>query len=436
MAARRHPKPLRGLDEVLSLFGDGTTVVLHSGFAEPIGLAGQLAENAAALDGVSLHTLMPMGRAPYAGEAAASHLSVHSFFPGKGLRKAVNEGRARLHPMALSEIPKFVSDGGITADVLMLQLSPPDAAGEMSLGISVDYMRAVLDQDPVVIAEINPLMPRTCGDTIVREDQVDYVFEAETGPQTMEAGPPDEVDRRIADNVAGLVGGGAVLQIGIGAIPDLVLSRLTHLSNLGVHSGIVTDALMPLLKSGAVTNGTKSRFRGRCVTSIAGGTQGFYNFLHDNPEIEFHPCSLTHGFDTLAEIEGLCAINSVLQADLAGNVNAEIVDGRVISAPGGFPDFARGATAAPGGVSIVALRASGQGGARSNIVSGLARGAPVTASSEHIDYIVTEHGVARLRGLGLEERREAMLAVAAPECRPDLRRGAGPPPPATVGAEE
>ncbi len=421
MSGQQNPKPLRGLDQVLSLFGKGTVVVLHSGFAEPIGLANQLAQNAAALDGAEVYTMMPMGSAPYAGEAAARHLSVHTFFPGKGLREAVNKGRVHIDKMPLSVIPKLFVQGRIKADVLMLQLSPPDAAGNMSFGISLDYMRAVIDHSPMVIAEINPCMPRTCGDTTVREDQVDYIFEVEgeAGPQAMQAGTPDETDQRIADNVAGMIGNGAVLQTGIGAIPDLVLPRLTHLTGLGIHSGIVTDSLVPLLESGAVSNATKSRFKGKCVTSMAGGTQGFYDFLHENSDIEFHPCSLTHGFDTLAEIEGFCAINSALQADLSGNVNAETVGGRVISAPGGFPDFARGASAAPGGISIVALRASSPDGKNSNIVAEFPAGVPATVAAPHIDYIVTEHGVARLRGLDPEARRSAMLAVAAPEFRED-----------------
>lgn len=420
MAGQRQAIPLRSLGQVLSLFGDGTRVVLHSGCAEPIGLAAELERNAAALHGVNVYCLMPMGRAPYAGEAAAQHLSVHTFFPGKGLRAAVNDGRARVYRTPLSRIPVLFADGTIRADVLMLHLSSPDAAGNMTFGNSLDYMRAVLDQDPVVIAEIDPRMPRTCGDTLIREDQVDYVFEAVDGPQEVHSGEPDETDRRIADNVAGLIGNGAVLQTGIGAIPDLVLPRLTHLSDLGIHTGIMTDAHIPLLRSGAVTNAGKPHFRGKCVTAMSAGTQEFYDFLHDNHEIEFHPCSLTHDLKMLAAIDGLCAINSALQIDLAGNVNAEAVGGRVISAPGGFPDFARGATVAPNGKSIVALRATGAGGSASNVVAALPDGAPVTAAAEHIDYAVTEYGVARLRGLDGAARRRAIAGIAAPEFRHEL----------------
>ncbi len=421
MAGQRRPKPLRGLEQVLSLFGIGTTLVLHSGCAEPIGLAGELEKNAAALHGVKIYCLMTMGDAPYASAAAAQHLSVRTFFPGRGLRAAVNDGRAQLLRSPLSRIPALFSGGTIRADVLMLHLSPPDEAGNMTLGNSLDYMPSVLDQNPVVIAEIDPLMPRTCGDNVIREDQVDYIFEATAGPQEIHSGAPDETDQRIADNVAGLIANGAVLQTGIGAIPDLVLPRLTHLSGLGIHTGILTSAHVPLLQSGAVSNG-------KSITTMSGGTREFYDFLHDNAEIEFHPCSRTHDFGILAAIDGLCAINSALQIDLAGNVNAESVNGRVISAPGGFPDFARGASSAPNGTSIVALRATGAGGETSNVVVALPEDAPVTVTAEHIDYVVTEHGVARLRGLGSMDRAAAIRGVAAPEFRRALQAQ-----PATVG---
>lgn len=422
MAGPGHMTPLKGLDQLASLFGGGATVVLHSGCAEPIGLSRELARNAAAFHGARVYSMMPMGAAPYAGEAAAEHLELHNFFPGKGLRAAVNSGRARLHRTPMSQIPALFSKRKLRADVLMLHLSPPDEAGNMSFGNSLDYMPAVLDQDPVVIAEIDPSMPRTCGDTLIRADQVDYVFEAETGPagpEQMHPATPDETDRRIADNVAGLVSNGAVIQTGIGAIPDLVLPRLAHLSGLGIHTGIMTDAIMPLLQSGAVANRP-------CVTTMSAGTQKFYDFLHRNREIEFHPCSVTHDARTLAGTRGLCAINSALGIDLSGNVNAETASGRVIAAPGGFPDFARGASAAAGGISIVALRATAKDGESSNITTALADGAPVTVAADHIDYVVTEHGVAHIRGLGPAARSKALAGIAAPGFRDDLKRGAHP----------
>lgn len=412
------------LAEAFAVIPAGSTIVLQSACAEPLLLSRQLADGAEAVAGSRVFALMPMGDSPYAEEGPAQHLSITAFFPGKGLREAINGGRARVRRCALSEIPKFFSSGDIKADLLLLQLSPPAEDGSMSLGISVDYMRSVLQQDPVVVAEINPSMPRTCGDTLVHADEVDFVLEAKSAPQAVAPATPDDADHRIAEHVAGLIPSGAVLQCGIGALPDLVLGKLTHLRNLGVHSGIITDALVPLIEQGVVTNGSKKAFRGRSITTMAAGTQAFYDYLDRNEAVEFHPCSLTHSFDVLACIDGLCAINSVLQIDLRGNANAEQAGGRIISAPGGLPDFARGASAAPGGVSILALRATARNG-RSSIVPVLAPGVPVTVGAGHIDYVVTEYGVARLRGKGADQVARELISVAHPDFRKDLRRACG-----------
>jgi 4-hydroxybutyrate CoA-transferase len=412
---------LEDLREILPLLRPQSSIVLHSGCAEPRYLASQLADHAAALREVRLYTMMPMGNSPYAA-APAESLPIVTFFPGRGLRKAATSGRAEVARIALSRISKLFRDGGAKADVLMLQLSPPDENGRMSLGVSVDYMPAVLEQRPMVVAEINPLMPRTCGDTIVREDQIDYIVQSRCPPQAISPTEPDAADRRIADHVANLISHGAVIQTGIGSLPELVLGRLGSLRDLGVHSGIITDALMPLLEKGVVTNATKKQFRGKCVTTMAAGSQEFYEALHQNPAIEFHPCSLTHDVSVIAAIDGFCAINSVLQIDLAGRANAERVDGKIVSAPGGLPDFTQGATMAKGGKSIIALRATANGGSRSNILPELSADAPVTATKDHIDYVVTEHGVARLRGLDSISRAKALIAIADPAFRAELNK--------------
>ena len=417
-------KPLSDFAEILPLLRPGSSVVLHSACAEPKYLASQLALHAKSLRDVRLYTLMPMGEALYAAPETKSHLSLATFYPGKGLREAVNAGRVDVLRTSLGGIPKLFRDRALKADALLLQLSPPDENGTMSLGISVDYMRAVLAQRPLVVAEINPLMPRTCGDTLVREDEVDFIAESRSPPQAVSSPKPDPIDQRIADNIADLIVNGAVIQTGIGALPDLVLGQLGHLRDLGIHTGIITDALLPLITKGVVTNEKKTRLAGKCITTMAAGSQDFYNALHQNPAIEFHPCSLTHDVDLLAELDGLCAINSVLQIDLAGRANAERVDGKIISTPGGLPDFARGATMARGGMSIIALRATAKGGSRSNIVSELASDAPVTVTADHIDYVVTEYGVARLRNLDSAGRARALTAIAAPDFRAELRRRA------------
>lgn len=409
-------------EEILPIFRPGTSVVLHSACAEPQHLASQLALHATSFRDVRLYTLMPMGQAPYAAAIAGSGLSVVTFSPGKGLREAANAGRVEMMRTPLSGIPKLFHDRILTADVLLLQVSPPDENGTMSLGISVDYMRAVLEQRPMVVAEINPLMPRTCGDTSVFENQVDYVLKSQNPLQAVQPAKPDEIEQRIAEHVAGLITHGCVIQTGIGLLPDLVLGHLGTLHDLGVHSGIISDAILPLLERGAVTNARKKHFPGRCITTMAAGTQPFYDALHDNPAIEFHPCSLTHDVDLIADLDGFCAINSVLQIDLAGRANAERVDGKIISTPGGLPDFARGAAMARNGKSIITLRSTAKDGSRSNIVPELAPEAPVTVTADHIDYVVTEHGVARLKGLDAANRARALIAIAAPDFRAELRR--------------
>ncbi len=417
-------KPLADFEEILPFLRPGSTVVLHSACAEPLYLASQLATHAKSLHDVRLITLMPMGEAPYAAAATETHLTLTTFHPGRALRRAASAGRVEVLRTPLGAIPKLFRDRVLQADVVMLQLSPPDENGRLSLGLAVDYMPAVLEQRPLVVAEINPLIPRTCGDTFIREAAIDFVTESRGPPQTMSAGKPDQIDQRIAENVAGLVPHGAVVQAGIGALPELVLARLGSLRDLGIHGGIVSDSLLALIERGAVTNARKKHFAEKCVTTMAAGTQSFYHALHENPAIEFHPCSVTHNVDLIAELDGFCAVNSVLQIDLLGRANAERMDNKIISAPGGLPDFARGATLAKGGMSIIALRATSRDGARSNILARLPPGAPVTVMANNIDCVVTEYGVARVTGLDPAGRARALIAIAHPDFRAELRKHA------------
>lgn len=416
---------MKRLDDPGSLFASfaaGTTLVLHSGFAEPRGLARMLAEHAGAMRGVRVVSLMPMGDAPYGEPGPAAHLELYTFFPGKGLRAALSAGRARALRHPLSAIPRLFDQGEWRADVLLLQVSSPDETGHVSLGISVDYMRAVLAQRPLVIAEINPCMPRTCGDTLLPVAEIDWFVDATEGPQDMPATPADAVDEQIARNVAGLVCDGAVLQLGIGSLPDRVAASLGHLRRLGVHGGIITDAVRLLIESGALDNSTKRIRPGVCVTTMAGGSQSFYDFLHRNAAIEFHPCSMTHDAQVLAGLDGLCAINSVLQVDLHGHANAETAGGRRIALPGGLPDFATGARRAKGGISILALRSTAGKQADSSIVARL--DGPVTVGPDQVDYVVTEYGVAALHGGSPAARSAGLVAVAHPDHREALARAA------------
>lgn len=415
-------KRLYDIGALLGRFREGSTIVLHSDCAEPPLLARALAEHAAAMRGVNVVTLMPMGSAPYGEPGPASELRIATFFPGKGLRAALNAGRVRPLRYPLSAIPPLFDSGAMKADAVLLHVSPPDETDHVTLGISVDYMRAVLAQAPLVIAEVNPRMPQTCGDTRLPVSRIDWFVDATQAPQEVAPAAPDAVDLQIARNVAGLVRDGAVLQVGIGSLPDAVLAQLRHLRHLGLHSGIITDAVRPLIEAGVIDNSTKPRFPGVALTTMAAGTQSFYDFLHRNRAVEFHPCSLTHDATVLAGMDGLCAINSALQVDLAGNVNAESIAGRRISLPGGLPDFAAGARRARGGISIVAIRSSFGNESASNILPRLDPGTPITVGCEDVDFLVTEYGAASLQGVSARERAAAIVAVAHPLHRETLER--------------
>lgn len=415
-------KRLDDFKALRTLLKSGSTLVLHSGYAEPLRLTEQLAEHATLLNGLNVLSLMPMGSAPYGSEAATRHLKISTFFPGKGLRAALDSGQASALRYPMSAIPRLFERRLHTCDVLFLQVSSPDSRGFVSLGISVDYMHAVLAQAPIIVAEINPRMPQTCGATLLPLSTIDWYIDGVASPQQTTPTTPDDVDDRLACNVAALLEDGSVLQIGIGSVPDRVLARLGHLKHLGLHSGIITDAVQPLIESGVIDNSTRAHSAGISVTSMAGGTQDFYRFLHRNPAVEFHPCSHTHDSQVLARIDRLCAINSVLQVDLEGNANAEQANGHRVSLPGGLPDFAAGAARAPRGMSIIALRSTSGTEARSNVVAKLDPNVPVTVGAQDIDFVVTEYGIAPLRGLLPAARAEALVAVAHPAYREDLRR--------------
>lgn len=413
-------KRLEGLGPLPDHLGPGKTLVLHSGCAEPPYLSHLLAGNAADLRGTRVITFMPMGDSPYGEAGPASQLDVETFFPGKGLRAALTAGRARALRYPVSAMPVLFDRGELKADVVMLQVSTPDTSGTVSLGVSVDYMHAVLRQSPLVVAEINPRMPRTSGVSTLPVASIDWFVDATDPLQEMPLTTADETDARIAKNVAGLISDGSVIQLGIGSLQDCVLGQLGHLKHLGLHTGIVTDAIRPLIESGVIDNSTKRFMPGIGITTMAGGTQSFYDFLHNNRVLEFYPCSITHGAESLAKVEGLCAINSALQVDLAGNVNAETVGSRRIALPGGSADFSIAAVSVRGGASIVALRSTFGKDNSSNILRSLDPATPVAVRAPAVSFIVTEYGVAYLRGANPAQRAAAIAAIAHPAHREAL----------------
>jgi 4-hydroxybutyrate CoA-transferase len=398
----------------------GARVVLHSGHAQPPLLAEMLAQHAPALHGVQVLATMPMVDAPYASAAALAHLKVESLMPGLGLRQAALAGSVNLLRHTVFDWPALFAKGDLRADVLMLQVSPVDADGRVSLGVSVDFMHAALASARCVVAEINPHMPDTCGHSRFPAERIDWFVPASHAVQTAKMLAPDAVDQRIADHVADLVRDGAVIQIGMGSLPEGVLARLGHLRHLGLHTGIFTDGMQALMESGVVDNSTKRFKPGVSMSTMAGGSADLYRYMHRNPAVEMHPCDITHGPQVLAQMDGFCAINSALQVDLAGCVNAEWVGSRRMSLPGGLPNFAQGAMQAKKGLAIIVMRSVYGPDQRSSIVAQWTAPGPPTLLGDGYHCLVTEHGVAHLHGLSPRARAMAIARVAHPMWRDAL----------------
>jgi 4-hydroxybutyrate CoA-transferase len=398
----------------------GARVVLHSGHAQPPLLAEMLAQHAPALHGVQVLATMPMVDAPYASAAALAHLKVESLMPGLGLRQAALAGSVNLLRHTVFDWPALFAKGDLRADVLMLQVSPVDADGRVSLGVSVDFMHAALASARCVVAEINPHMPDTCGHSRFPAERIDWFVPASHAVQTAKVVAPDAIDQRIAEHVTGLVSDGAVVQIGMGSLPEGVLARLGHLRHLGLHTGIFTDGMQALMESGVVDNSTKRFKPGVSMSTMAGGSADLYRYMHRNPAVEMHPCDITHGPQVLAQMDGFCAINSALQVDLAGCVNAEWVGSRRMSLPGGLPNFAQGAMQAKKGLAIIVMRSVYGPDQRSSIVAQWTAPGPPTLLGDGYHCLVTEHGVAHLHGLSPRARAMAIARVAHPMWRDAL----------------
>ncbi|MDD9910363.1 MAG: hypothetical protein OXR62_11805 [Ahrensia sp.] len=358
-----------------------------------------------------------MGPAPY---ATASHLSLHTFLPGSALRHAVNTGHAMLHRRPMSTLAQHFVDEGLSVDVLLLHVSEPDEHGNMSLGVTVDYMPDILSANPLVIAQINPNMPFTLGDTTVRKDQIDFAYQVDSTPIEMKASRSDAIDEAVARNVLRLLRDEATLQYGIGTIPDTIISRLSGLRDIGLQSGFITEAALAMMNEGVISNRRKLIDNGSSIATAAGGSFEFYRRLHRNNEIRFRSTRHTHDSQMLGGMENFFAINSALQVDLNGSVNAETAGTRIVSAPGGFPDFAEAGTKSTGGASIVALRSTSRGGNESTIVRKLPDQAPITVIADHVTFIVTEFGIAEIAGTDAPMRAKAIASVAHPDHRADL----------------
>jgi 4-hydroxybutyrate CoA-transferase len=407
--------------DATALVRSGTNVFIHGACATPAPLVAALCARRD-LENVRLYHLHTSGPAPFADPGRQLEFRSVSLFTGAPLRTAVAEGRADFIPIFLSDIPGLFRQGHVPLDVAILQVSPPDRHGLCSLGTSCDAAEAAAAAARVVIAEINEQMPRTHGNNMLPMEKI-HAFIATDRP-LVEHRPEAEtpVEARIGEIVAGLVENGSTLQMGIGGIPDAVLARLHDKRDLGIHTEMFSDRVVDLVESGAVTNRLKANGTGRIVTSFINGTRRLFDFVHDNPRVVFYPCDWTNDTAVIRRNPKVVAINSAIQVDLTGQVCADSIGHRIYSGIGGQMDFIRGAALSPGGKPIIALPSTAAGGRVSRIAFQLAAGAGVVTTRGHVHWVVTEYGAVNLHGQTLRERAEALISIAHPDFRNELRR--------------
>src|SRR5262249_53913026 len=410
----------RSAEEVVSLIPGSARVFVHGAAATPTPLLDALSARSD-LDDVTLYPLHLAGPCAFVDRPTPGVVS-HSLFTGPALRRPVEEGRAEFIPVFLSDIPALFTTRCIPLDVALLQLSPPDAHGNCTLGTSVDAAKAAADTARLVLAEINDRMPRTHGNSVVPFECVTAFVHTRRPLHTAPAGEPSETEQPIGELVAGLGDDGATLQMGIGAIPDAVLSRLGNKHDLSVHTEMFSDGLIPLIENGVVTNRRKVVHAGRTVTSFVTGSQALYDFVDDNQLIEFHPCDRTNDTALIRKNPKVCAINAAVEIDLTGQVCADSIGHRIYSGIGGQMDFVRGAALSHGGKPIIAMPSTASSRRGSRIVLHPKPGAGLGTTRGPLHYVATADRGVNLHGLSLRRRAEALISIAHPDLRDELRR--------------
>jgi len=400
--------------------GRGQRVLLGSGCAEPQRLAEALARRGTELADTQIVHLLTLGTAPYLEPRFRAGFRHNAFFIGANVREAVAAGEADFTPIFLHEVPRLFRRGRIRIDAALIAVSEPDEHGWCSYGVSVDVVKAATECASYVVAEVNPHMPRTLGDSFVHVSRLDRMVPTDEPILELEVPPPDDVALRIGQNIADLIEDGATLQVGIGTIPDAVLQALGDKRDLGVHTEMFSDGVIDLVEKGVITGRRKTLHAGKIVASFVLGTRRLFDFVDDNPLCEFRPVDYTNDPYVIAQNDRMVSINSALQVDLTGQVCADSLGTYFYSGIGGQVDFVRGAARSEGGKPVIALPSTAKDGTVSRIVASLNEGAGVVTSRGDVHYVVTEYGVAYLHGKTIRERALALIHVAHPRFREEL----------------
>ncbi|MBF0187379.1 MAG: GNAT family N-acetyltransferase [Magnetococcales bacterium] len=406
----------------LSHVRSGQRIFIGTGCAVPQRLVCALCDRSQELADVEVAHLLTFGEAPYAARELASCFSVNSFFVSQNVRHVIEEGLGSYTPILLSDIPRLFSSGRLPIDVALIQVTPPDKRGMVSLGISVDIVKSAAAAAQLVIAQVNPRMPRTWGDAFLNVEEIDILVPWEEPLVNAPVPEPDAVTQKIGRLIASLVEDGATLEVGIGRIPQAALNHLGGKRDLGIHTEMLTDALIDLVDSGVINGAKKSLDRGQVVASFALGSQRLYDYMDDNPIFSMHPTEYVNDITVIARQHRMVAVNTALEVDLTGQVCADSLGERFYSGVGGQVDFNWGAARSDGGKAIIALPATAgkKESAVSRIVSRLSPGAGVVTTRGEVHYVVTEYGVAYLHGKSIQERAMALIAIAHPDFRAAL----------------
>jgi len=411
-------------EQAVARIRPGQRVFIGTGCGQPQELVRALTERSGKLADTEIVHLLTVGSAPYAEKELSRHFRVNSFFIAKNVREIIQEGLGDYTPIFLSDIPKLFSSGQLPLDVALIHVTPPDERGMCSLGISVDIVKSAAENASLVIAQVNPQMPRTLGDSFLNVYDMDILVPVDTPLLEVKSPQPTEVTSAIAQHVSSLIEDGATVEIGIGAIPQSVLEFLKDKRELGIHTEMFTDAIIDLIESGAITGERKSVDRGKVVASFCLGTKKLYDYIDNNPFFSFRPTEYVNDPYVIGSQNRMVAINVALEVDLTGQVCADSLGTRFYSGIGGQVDFNRGAARSHGGKAIIAMPSTAQKGKVSRIVAHLSPGAGVVTSRGDVHYVVTEYGVAYLHGKSVQERTLALISIAHPDFRTELLKQA------------
>jgi 4-hydroxybutyrate CoA-transferase len=415
-----YKKKLVTADEAVSVIRSGDRIYISGNAATPYFLMRALAARKDELEDVELSHVLLLGEDPFSEPGMEGHFRHNSLFVGPADRKAINEGRADYVPIFLHQIPDLFYSGEMPIDAAIMHLSPPDEHGFMSYGVEVLASKAAAETAKTVIAQVNEKMPRVLGDSFIHVSRVHKVVEVSEDLPQLEKKPFSEVERKIGHFIADLIDDGSTLQLGIGGIPDAVLSALKGRKDLGIHTEMVSDGVMEAIQEGIITGAKKTFHPYKVIMTFLLGSEKLYDFADNNPIFEAHPTDYTNHPFNVSRNDNMVAVNSAIEVDISGQVCSDSIGTYIYSGFGGQVDFIRGAAHSKGGKPIIAVPATAKGGEVSRIVPFLKKGAGVVTTRADVKYVVTEYGVAYLHGKNLQERTRALINIAHPKFRPDL----------------